>query len=495
MRTMPAGHARYSAWTGNRSGDAPDALQVLEALSDSVLTNGVDAAMTEMMHKGFENDEHGTMPGLDDLRNRLRSAQREAVQELLEHLNSADLADSAASTDDDDLRRLLNALRAQSPLLPGLLSGATAERRNELEGVLQASAPGLQLWELSGSLDRIVDLAALESQVRSVRQPGDLNHIDLELLGRLLGEEPADGFGRLVTGMQDFAQSGFLMHSTGQAVLSARAVQHIGDALLLAAINRLQNRTQGEHARHDAANQHEPSGTSRDYQFGDPFELDLGRSLLEAVKRRPGASVRFEAADLKVVERESGERATTILAIDLSRSMGERGYLLAAKKLALALSTYIRRRFPHDELLLIGFSESARPILLQELIDLQWDRYGFGTNVHDALRVANNILAGHRGRKRNLVVITDGEPTAHRDRTGAVQFNHPPSEETLALTYREASRLRRDDIYLYICMMSDSDKVGEFGSELARRAAGDVMLTDPDNLTAELIERYSSRRR
>src|SRR5690606_4210396 len=143
--------------------------------------------------------------------------------------------------------------------------------------------------------------------------------------------------------------------------------------------------------RNDQLQRHEPTGTSRDYQFGDPFELDIGRSLLDAVKRKPGAPVQLDTRDLKVVERESTERATTILAIDLSRSMGERGYLLAAKKLALALSTFIRRRFAHDELYLIGFSETARQIHLQELVDLQWDRYGFGTNVHDALRVANGM--------------------------------------------------------------------------------------------------------
>jgi len=492
---MPAGHARYSAWTGGVSGDAPDARQVLDALSDAVLTSGVDAAINEMMHKGIENDEHSNLPGLDDLRNRLRSEQRDAMQELLEFLNPSDLSDSEPSSGNDEIRRMLNALRAQSPLFPGLMSESSAELRNELESLLQASTPRTLNREIAATIDRIVNLGALESQVRSVRAVADLDHIDLELLKQLLGAGPTVGFARLVAGMHDFRQSGYLVHASGKTALSARAVQHVGDALLLGAITRLQSRSQGEHSRHDTANQHEPSGTSRDYQFGDPFELDLGRSLLEAVKRRPGAPVRFDATDLKIVERESSERATTILAIDLSRSMGERGYLLAAKKLALALSTYIRRRFPHDELLLLGFSESARPIKLQELVDLQWDRYGFGTNVHDALQVANNILASHRGRKRNLILITDGEPTAHRDRSGTVQFNHPPSEETLALTYREALRLRRDEIYLYICMLSDSDRVGEFGRELARRAAGDVMLTDPDNLTSELIERYSSRRR
>lgn len=233
---------------------------------------------------------------------------------------------------------------------------------------------------------------------------------------------------------------------------------------------------------------------SRDYQFGDPFELDLGRSLTNAIRRKPGTPLKLSQDDFKVLDRETSERATTILAIDLSRSMGERGYLLAAKRLALSLSTYIRKRYPHDELQIIGFSESARPVMMQELVDLRWDRFGFGTNMHDALRVANGILASHRGRQRNLVLITDGEPTAHRDRSGDVSFNHPPSPETLAHTYQEAARLRREGIYLCVCLMSATSEVSKFGRELARYAAGDVIVTDPDRLSADLVTTYEERR-
>ena len=493
---MSASHrARYSGWKGGQHEHALDTGTVLEALTDSLLSDGIESTLSKALHQGICAAGDGGHPGLDTVVNTLRAEQRSTLEDLLEQIDPEALADTGSSIEHPDLQRLVNALRAQSQAFAGLLADATNGERAELRGLMQAAAPGDAQTEIPELLDRLVDLAVMERQVRQVRSVADVQHIDSDRLRRLLGENITDGFLGMAAGLHNFAESGHVVRSGSRAMLSARAVQHIGDTLLQSTMASIQNRAQGEHQRHDQLQRHEPTGTSRDYQFGDPFELDIGRSLLDAVKRKPGAPVQLDTRDLKVVERDSTERATTILAIDLSRSMGERGYLLAAKKLALALSTFIRRRFAHDELYLIGFSETARQIHLQELVELQWDRYGFGTNVHDALRVANSMLAGHRGRKRNLVLITDGEPTAHRNSLGKIIFNHPPDEETLVHTYREAERLRRDGVYLLVCLLSADSNVGNFGQQLARHAAGDVMTTDPDALTAELIVRYSRRGR
>lgn len=493
---MNASHrARYSGWTGARPSHAPDDGAILDALADSLLSDGVDSTLSKALHQGLDIPDDDSMPGLDSVVSNLRSEQRSTLDELLEQVDADSLASSAASMDQQDLQRLMNALRAHSQAFAGLLADASEGQRADLTGLIQAAAPGEAQAVIPELLDHLVNLAVLERQVRQVRNVADVQHIDPDTLRSLLGEHIADDFMSMAAGLQHFAESGHIVRSGSRATLSARAVQHIGDALLQATLTSIQSRSQGDHQRNDQLQRHEPTGTSRDYQFGDPFELDIGRSLLDAVKRKPGAPVQLDTRDLKVVERESTERATTILAIDLSRSMGERGYLLAAKKLALALTTFIRRRFAHDELYLIGFSETARQIHLQELIDLQWDRYGFGTNVHDALRVANGMLAAHRGRKRNLVLITDGEPTAHRNAQGEVVFNHPPDQETLLRTHREADRLRRDGVYLLVCLLSADRNVGNFGQQLARHAAGDVMMTDPDDLTAELIVRYNRRGR
>jgi uncharacterized protein with von Willebrand factor type A (vWA) domain len=280
--------------------------------------------------------------------------------------------------------------------------------------------------------------------------------------------------------------------------LSARALQQLGDELLGAVFAALQTRggREGEHLLpRGLPSGHELSGTSREYRFGDPLTLDLSRTVLDAVRRGAGVPVRLEARDFAIFEREDSARAATVLAIDLSRSMGERGYLLAAKKLALALATLIRNRFPRDRLLLAAFSESARPLQPADLPRLAWDRFSFGTNIQEALRLGRGLLAGHRGMQRTIILITDGEPTAHRDAAGQVHFSHPPSEATLAAAYAEAERARRDGLSLCVCVLSNERQVVRFADELARRAAGDLIVTTPDELGPALVLHYGRARR
>lgn len=487
--------ARYTAWNNGQTIETLSPETVLGALADSILSDGVESSLTKALHQGIAPDEGSRTPGLDHLRDRLRAEERSAVNDLASQLDDDAFSDARVGATDDGLRRMLSALRARSTSLVGSLSDASQEARAEFGSLLEAAAPASGATQIREQIERLLELGRLERQLRSVRAVEDINVVDAQRLEQLLGHEASAHFRNLIGALQAFSASGYVQIRDSRAVLSSRAVQKIGDVLLQAAMNRLESRVAGQHLSFERGQSHEPSGASRDYEFGDPFELVLGQTVMGAVKRQAGTPVKLDVSDLKVHDREASERAITILAVDLSRSMGERGYLLAAKKLALALTTFIRTRYPQDELLLIGFSESARHMKLQELVELQWDRYGFGTNVQEALRLATGILNTHRGRRRNLVLITDGEPTAHRDTNGQVIFSHPPSDETLARTFREAHRLRRDGVYLCVCVMSAQQHVTAFGRELAKQAAGDALVTDPDNLSADLVVTYGSRRR
>lgn len=494
MADMSGARTRYSAWTGAQSIEVLGAEDVLDALSDGLLSEGIDQTVNKALHQGIRPDEGADVPGLDQLRDRLRSLQRSTTSELAAEIDDTAFSDALAAFSDDDLQRLVNALRANAPTFPGMLDSASPALRAKLEGLLQSAAPADGESHIKDTLDQLVDLSRLESSVRSVRDVDDISRIDPDMLQRLLGEEARENLLKLAGSLREFSKSGYVQFTEGRAGLSARAVQKIGEALLQATLSRLSAGATGEHSRRSRGYTHHVAGTVRDYEFGDPFELDLSQTVLGAVKRHPGTPVQLSVRDMKVIEREPSERATTVLAIDLSRSMAERGYLLAAKRLALALSTFIRIRYPHDELLLIGFSESARRIHLQELVALQWDRYGYGTNVHDALRLATGVLGSHRGRKRNVVLITDGEPTAHREPNGQVVFNHPPSEQTVARTVNQARQLGRDGIYLCVCLMSADARVTTFGTELARYSSGDLIVTDPERLSADLFVTYGQRR-
>ncbi len=485
---------RYSAWTDDQPNASLSAETVLDALTDGILADGVESSLTKALHQGLQAADGTSTPGLDHLRDRLRADERAAVTELAASLDDDVLSEALAGATDAALRRMLSALRSRSTSLVGALSDAAPQAQIAFGSLCAAAAPAGGEAHIQERINRMLELGLLERQLRSARTVQDINVVDVERLERLLGKEAGNHFKRLVASLQGFTDSGYVQGRDSRAVLSSRAAQKIGETLLQAALNRLESRAGGQHLRRHRGQSHEPTGTSRDYQFGAPFELDLGQTVLGAVKRRAGTPVKLAVADLKVHDREASERAVTILAVDLSRSMGERGYLLAAKKLALGLTTFIRTRYPHDELLLIGFSETARRMQLHELIEMKWDRYGVGTNIQDALQLSNTILNRYRGRRRNVVLITDGEPTAHRDADGSVIFNHPASDETVARTFREANRLRRQDIYLCVCVMSAQHQVTTFGTQLARHAAGDTLVTDPDNLSADLVVTYRQRR-
>lgn len=460
------------------------------------MAEGVESSLTKVLHHGLSSGEEGDhIPGLDSLRDRVRNDERAAIAGLASQIDDDALSSALGDDASHELNRMASALRARSSTLMAAVSDASPATRDYFASALEASSPGNSMVTIADRLDHIVNLAQLERTIRSIRTVGDLGTLDLDLLERLLGQGSALAAQTLIDSLRAFGESGYVRGHGSRAVLSSRAVQKIGDSLLHATRARVEGRSSGQHQSRQHGQHHEPTGSSRDYSFGDPFDLDLSQTVMGAVKREAGTPVRLRVDDLRIHEHERSERATTILAVDLSRSMGERGYLLAAKKLALALGTFIRTRYPHDELVLVGFSESARVMTLHELVELKWDRYGFGTNVQDALRLSTAILNGYRGTRRNLVLITDGEPTAHRDGQGEVIFNHPASAETIASTYQEGNRLRRDGVYLCVCVMSAQKRVTEFGKELARYAAGDAIVSDPDNLTADLVATYRKARR
>jgi uncharacterized protein with von Willebrand factor type A (vWA) domain len=506
---------RYRAWDGAQAVETltPDA--VLTALADEFLAGGIEQALDRALHRGLTPPAGETLSGLDALRDELRAKRRQleaeldkALRELAAQLNAGQ---AGGSTDlEPAARRLLEALAAQPTAAARLLAGVDAATGATISAALsgQPAAAGSgaeQLGDTSAGggvrcgFDALAALTAidqLEANIRRVRSVDDMGDIDPALVQALLGEAAVERLERLARSLGRFANSGFIRRGVGKRQeLSARALQVLGEWLLTATLQRLHDRQGGDRLAPARLSGHELSGATRAYQFGDALTLDLSRTELEAVKRGPGVPVKLDARDFAVFEREETSRAATVLAIDLSRSMGERGYLLAAKRLALALEALLRARFPRDELLLLGFSEGARPLTAADLPSLTWDRYGFGTNIQDALRLGRGLLAGKRGGQRNLILITDGEPTAHRETSGAVRFNHPPTPETLAATYAEAERLRRDGVGLAVCLLSEQRQVVRFAEELTRRGAGELLTTTPDDLAVVGVLRYGRSRK
>lgn len=507
-----ASRYRYSAWDGTQEVAAIPPAEILSALSDDLLSGNIDQALDKALHRGLRSGDLSAL-GLDELREQLRQQRRELLDAIADDPDLQRLVEQlrhgGTQALDAELSRLLDALTANADTAARMISGLDAEQRFPLDAALRErlsdAARQLDSDDLNlsmggpgqGLLAQLAQLSALddlERQVRSVRRVDDVEQIDELLVRQVLGVAAADGFARLAASLQSFSESGYLRGKPGKRELSARALQLIGDELLARTLERINAHRAGDRRATAGSGQHELTGSSRPYEFGDALNLDLGSTVMGAVRRGGGVPVRLTASDFTVFEREETARAATMLAIDLSRSMGERGYLLAAKQLTLGLTALVRRRYPRDELLLAGFSDTARQLSMSELPALGWDRYGMGTNIQDALRLGRTALAGQRGMQRTLVILTDGEPTAHRDMEGRVHFHQPPVPEALTATYAEAHRLRRDGIDLVVCVLSHYFQVVRFAEELARRAGGDLVVTSPDDLAEALTLRFGRRR-
>jgi uncharacterized protein with von Willebrand factor type A (vWA) domain len=207
----------------------------------------------------------------------------------------------------------------------------------------------------------------------------------------------------------------------------------------------------------------------------------------------PGTPVQLNADSFEVLDREARTSTATVLLIDMSRSMLHNGCWDAAKRAALALDTLIRNKYPRDMLELIGFSATAHPLKLTDLPKLEWNEYTVGTNLQHALEMARTRLRSERGRNRQIIVITDGEPTAHIE-NGEVQFHYPPLPSTFEATLREVLRCTREDITINTFLLEQSPYMSRFVEDLMRINKGRVMNASPNRLGSYVLKDFLQQR-
>jgi uncharacterized protein with von Willebrand factor type A (vWA) domain len=229
------------------------------------------------------------------------------------------------------------------------------------------------------------------------------------------------------------------------------------------------------------------------YEFGDSFLLDTEETIRNALVRHGGGfPVRLAADDFVVHRSEALARATTVLMLDLSRSMIVRGCFTAARRMALALHSLIQERFPRDTLYVLGFSDRARELVLTTLPEITWDDHA--TNMQDGFRLARRLLGRHPCANRQIILVTDGEPTAHLagDR---VEFSYPPSAETIEATLLEVKRCTRDRIVINTFMLERGHYLTEFVDRMARINRGRAFFAAPERLGEYVLADYLANRK
>jgi uncharacterized protein with von Willebrand factor type A (vWA) domain len=414
------------------------------------------------------------------LMNSLTSEQRGELSALI-----ADTLDSAGLA--EQMGRLQRALRSARPDLPW-------DGRESMDG----DAP-MGYADATQALAELADLDSIEALARQDYPGASLADIDPELVEQALGRAAVDDLAQLRRIEEELHRQGYLQRSSvpGQGLtLSPRALRRLGSTALRRVFAHLASRGPGAHDIRDAGPAGEATGYSRAWEFGDEQPLDVARTVRNAVLRTAAAgtqvsagSIRLHPEDFEVAETERRSSAAVALLVDMSFSMELRGTWGEAKTTALALHSLISTRFPQDSIQIIGFSDYARVLTPTALIQHEWVRVQ-GTNLQHALMLARRHLDRHRTAEPVIMVITDGEPTAHLTRDGIADFDWPPTPETIAATLAEVARCTRRGATINVFMLDDEPSLVQFMSEVARRNGGRLLLPTPGRLGEYVITDY-----
>ena len=416
-----------------------------------------------------------------------RAAAQQRLLDSLSDEQRQELADLMAGAMGDaglagELERLQQGLRAARP---DLRWGG----RERMDG----DRP-LGLGDATGALQEIADLEELDAMLDQDYPGASLDDIDPELVERALGRQAVDDVEALRRIERELQRQGYLNRSGGQLELTARAVRRLGATALRRVFSVLDSGGRGTHDVRDAGAAGEPTGFSRGWEYGDEQPLEVVRTVRNAVLRAGPGPVKLAVEDFEVIETERRTSATVALLVDLSYSMALRGTWGAAKATALALHSLVTTAYPQDKIEIIGFSNYARVISPTELAGLSWDMVQ-GTNLQHALMLARRHLDRYRDGEPVIMVVTDGEPTAHLSRDGHPEFAWPPLPETLAVTLAEVERCTRRGATINVFMLDEEPALVRFVDELARRNGGRVFSPRPERLGEYVVSDYLRARR
>lgn len=527
---------RYTVWDGSQR-IRLDPEQVFEQFAEALAaTDDVRQALEWLMRQGMELAD-GHLLGLDDLLQTLR----DHLQKRQEALNLDHALDDLRARFDDILRRERDTLSEREQ--PGETGAEMREKRaflgdlpSRLSEAIErvAQSYGFENEEAARDfrelLEKLEDIRAVEELQRRwgerLRGPdsldferalelahelealgalqralmrGDFDEIDADQLGRLLGPQAARDFLALRQAISMLVDAGFLTQREGRLELSAKGIRRIGQLALRDIYQSLLRDRPGAHeTRRVGAAEVLPEGI-RPHEPGEALDLALVPTLMNAVRREPGDRLRVEPGDFEVHESRQNSTASTVLLLDMSWSMSWEGRFAAAKKVALALESLVRTRYPRDFFGIVGFYTRAVELRAQELPEASWNMGDPFTNLQDALRLGSALLRRHPSRNQHLIVVTDGQPTAYFAE-GRLHCEWPlsfggVSRRAAQETLREVERVTRRGITINTFMLDDSLGLRAFVEKMTRINRGRALYSKPDRLGEYLLVDYLGRKR
>ena len=506
----------------------PDAQQMFQELLDTLRGQMAGSISQDM---------------IEQLRN-MTPEQMSAMREMLHQLNQMLRDRLTGQTPDferfmqqfgpmfgqdppNSLDELLEQMMGQAAQMQSLMDSMSPEARQELEDVLASALDPetrLEMVRLASFLEQLLpmdemrrqypflgddsltleramelmgqlqDMDELERSIREAMRTGSLDEIDPDKLAEQLGEEGRRTWEQLQRLMEMLKEEGYFTDDN-QPELTPKAIRRIGQRALKEVFINLRKDRVGDHQMEDRGSGGDALTQTKPYEFGDPFQLDLHASIKNALARAgPHVPVHLDPSDFEIYQTEHMSRAATVVLLDHSRSMGMMGNFQAAKKVAMALFALIHSQFPRDSLQVIGFSDYAREIKEEELPKVSWNSWVSGTNMHHALMLSRKLLSKNKGGTRQIILITDGEPTAHLEGDQAY-FGYPPSRKTILETLKEARRCTQSDIVINTFMLENSYHLIDFVGKMTRINRGRAFYATADRLGEYVLVDYVSNRR
>ena len=425
------------------------------------------------------------------------------------------------------LDELLERLQSQLAQMQSLMESMSPETRRELEDLLDSALDletqqelarfasmmeqlmpmdqlrreypfrgdeDITLDEAMRLMGKMEEMEELERTLREAMRSGNLEDVDPEKLAELLGEEARRTWEQLQKLRKMLEEAGYIK-GEDRLELTPKGIRKIGQKALKEIFLHLKKDRLGNHQQDLRGTSGDQLAETKPYEFGDPFQLDLQATVKNAILRAgPQVPVGLSPQDFEIYRNEQMTRASTVVLLDQSRSMGLFGSFQAAKKVALALFALIHSQYPRDSLYIIGFSDYAQEIKEDELAQVNWNAWVSGTNIHHALILSRKLLSKEKGGTRQILLITDGEPTAHLEGDRSY-FSYPPSYRTIAETLKEAHRCTQEGILINTFMLENSYQLIDFVDKLTRINRGRVFYSNPERLGEFVLVDYVTNRR
>ena len=353
----------------------------------------------------------------------------------------------------------------------------------------------LSFMEAMRLMQELQEMDQLEKQFQRARDPQALDQIDADRVRELLGDEAAQSLEQLKQLTKLLEEAGYIVKKGNRWELTPRGIRKIGQKALRDIFQHLKRDNFGKHESRFRGTGGERMDDSKVYEFGDTFLLDLQRTVMNGVMRQgQGSPVKLTPDDFEVYRTELLTQCATVLLLDMSRSMFLRGCITAAKKVAIALNSLIRGQYPRDALYVVPFSYYAREIKPEDLPRLTWNEWGYGTNMQHAFMLSRQLLARHKGGTRQIILITDGEPTAYFE-GGQIEFSYPPTYRTFQETLREVGRCTRENIVINTFMLERGHYLIDFVEQMTKINRGRAFYATPERLGEYILVDYVDNKR